>query len=92
MSTFDSIIIVIVFIELYCITQIVKSTVHVSSETTTKALDISYPPKPLGVTLRRFTFQTDSLGSFSGKLRYGPPIIQSKSNGGWSISEHLSIR
>ena len=30
--------------------------------------------------------------SNSGKLRHGPPKIQSKSVGEWSISEHLSIR
>ena len=28
----------------------------------------------------------------SGKLRHGPPKIQSKSDGEWSISEHLTIR
>ena len=30
--------------------------------------------------------------SNSGKLRHEPPMIQSKSDGGWSISEYLSIR
>ena len=28
----------------------------------------------------------------SGKLRQGSPMIQSKSDGGWSISKHLSSR
>ena len=28
----------------------------------------------------------------SGKLRHGSPMIQSKSDGGWSISEHLSSK
>ena len=28
----------------------------------------------------------------SGKLKHEPPIIQSKSDGGWSISKHVSIR
>ena len=27
---------------------------------------------------------------FSGKLRHGSPMIQSKSDWGWSISQHLS--
>ena len=30
--------------------------------------------------------------TFSGKLRHGPPINHSKSEGGWSISEHFGSR
>ena len=38
-------------------------------------------------TLQEFLFRL-----YSGKLRYGPPMIQSKSDGAWSISEHLLER
>ena len=30
--------------------------------------------------------------TFAGKLRHGSPMIQSKTDGGWSISEHLSSK
>ena len=33
-----------------------------------------------------------TINNYSGKLRHGPLIIQLKTDGGWSISEYLSIR